>query len=1132
MKQMKKILSVLLVLILILSLTPVARADYYSDWVSLRNATVKSMEDLMRLYISPEVSTKEAVKIAINTYNTIKYSTINSVNIVAAMFEIQQLLINQIFQIWDMHLSQSLYVFQIQKMVYEKARKDEDSGLSAISQKSAIDRAGNLAKTGFDDVVRFVDEFLAAHPVFITLNPKWKNVLNQIKQEAIRNKPLVPNYYLVYLEERAAYAASKSNPAFTYRLTNERSPSGTLLLGQSFGLRGDITSTHPISSLTAQVLYASNGAVATSKTIYPNASSATIYGTINNAIIFNNLPVGDYVYRVQMHIAALNRTVTIISSNFTVASAAIPVLVTMNSTTKERLVLGESVEFELATQFGDGPVTYRFEILRDGTVMYDSGFTTSSYMLYQPPQTGVYVVRGYAKDNVQTDYLDGIPVTVGLGVYDMSAVKWIYTSPFEYDGQLKQVQLTGLPNGVSVSSYEFNTAKAPGTYTAIANLTFSDLNYQMPSVPNLTWVINGPTAPALLLSQASNTSIRASWQATLGASGYELWRAPINSKEFVRVYRGQALSYTDKNTSPGAVYSYRLRAYAIINGVSRYGSNGSIVSTAMLAKPALPSAVSYQSGKGIKVTWPAIAGAMGYELWRSKSGATSNKFERVYRGNAVSFADTNVVQGDGYHYKVRAYVVAGDRSFYGPSSSVRKAVPISKIQFVHTSPNSNFSLSVQWDGLPNVTGYELWRSEGESGLYTRVLRANVLNRVDTGLTPGNWYAYKVRAYKVVDSLSYYGAFSESSHWIALVPPGRPSAQVLGANSIQLTWPVHAGATSYVLAKHSYPWDDVRDMEESVIYEGKERTYTDKSVNPGEAVVYRLSVVNRDSGTGYGQATLVVPLAKPTAPQRTVLGSTGGSLTWEAIDGATGYELWRAEGTSTAFSRVYRGSARSYTDTGLSSGQTYTYKLRAYAVLDGKSHYGAYSAARSLVPLSSPGAPAATTLNAGTGLSLSWGSVAGATGYELFRAPAGSENFTRVYRGTATSYTNTGLSTGQAYNYRVRAYKVVDGVSHYGPYSALGGGVPIGKADIPRIMAVDAASVRVGWSVVPGAAGYELWRAPAGGSFVRVYRGSAGSFTDSKVSEGLGYTYRIRAYRDVDGSTYYGSYGAGVAVTPR
>ena len=91
---------------------------------------------------------------------------------------------------------------------------------------------------------------------------------------------------------------------------------------------------------------------------------------------------------------------------------------------------------------------------------------------------------------------------------------------------------------------------------------------------------------------------------------------------------------------------------------------------------------------------------------------------------------------------------------------------------------------------------------------------------------------------------------------------------------------------------------------------------------------------------------------PEAPELSLKTSKTGqaSLKWNSVDGASGYQIWRANeksGTYSIIKTITDGEATSYLNSGLKSGKTYYYKVRAYVELDGKKTFGEYSKIQSI-----------------------------------------------------------------------------------------------------------------------------------------------------------------------------------------
>jgi hypothetical protein len=83
-----------------------------------------------------------------------------------------------------------------------------------------------------------------------------------------------------------------------------------------------------------------------------------------------------------------------------------------------------------------------------------------------------------------------------------------------------------------------------------------------------------------------------------------------------------------------------------------------------------------------------------------------------------------------------------------------------------------------------------------------------------------------------------------------------------------------------------------------------------------------------------ETTTSTPIGSPTGLAVQQLTLTSAHVSWNAVSGATGYTLQRADATSPGtFATVYGGSGTTHDDAGLTEGLTYSYRVAAYAGSD-------------------------------------------------------------------------------------------------------------------------------------------------------------------------------------------------------
>jgi fibronectin type 3 domain-containing protein len=304
--------------------------------------------------------------------------------------------------------------------------------------------------------------------------------------------------------------------------------------------------------------------------------------------------------------------------------------------------------------------------------------------------------------------------------------------------------------------------------------------------------------------------------------------------------------------------------------------------------------------------------------------------------------------------------------------------------------------------------------------------------------------------------------------------------------------------------------------------GNVTTRTVSSLSDG--VTYYFSVTAYDSaGNESEYSSEVIHAIDPlcTVPSRPgsinypSSSSTGTfSVSWDAVSGATSYELERS--TSSSFSptiQVYSGSSASFGQTGLESG---TYYYRARAVNSCGAGTWRTGAAVMVTTCTVPSTPGSITYpsSSSTGtFSVSWDAVSGATSYVLERSTSSTFSpTTQIYSGSSASFSQSGLGSG-TYYYRVRAVNsCAAGTWRTGAaVTVTTCTVPSRPGSISYPSSSSTGTFSVSWDAVSGATSYVLERSTSStfSPTTQIYSGSSASFSQTGLGAGT-YSYRVRA----------------------
>jgi len=186
--------------------------------------------------------------------------------------------------------------------------------------------------------------------------------------------------------------------------------------------------------------------------------------------------------------------------------------------------------------------------------------------------------------------------------------------------------------------------------------------------------------------------------------------------------------------------------------------------------------------------------------------------------------------------------------------------------------------------------------------------------------------------------------------------------------------------------------------------------------------------------GSGAAAATAPAA-PASPKAVSVSYNSIKISWTAVSGASGYALYRYNASTQKYERIKTTTAVNYTNTSLTTGKTYYYKVIAYKNVNGTNIYSASSATVSAKPIPATPANFKATAYSGTSIKLTWNTVAGASGYVLYQYNTSTKTYARLKVLTSLSYIHTGRTPGLKYYYKVRAYRTVNSANVYGNPSA-------------------------------------------------------------------------------------------------
>lgn len=335
---------------------------------------------------------------------------------------------------------------------------------------------------------------------------------------------------------------------------------------------------------------------------------------------------------------------------------------------------------------------------------------------------------------------------------------------------------------------------------------------------------------------------------------------------------------------------------------------------------------------------------------------------------------------------------------------------------------------------------------------------------------------------------------------------------------KLSWNTVPGAAKYWIYRST-------DGKTFKYYDStKSTSYTNNSTNIGTTYYYKIKAVD-SSGTTTDYSAVKSIKCTTAAPSLSISRVNGKpKLSWKAVSGATKYWIYRS--TDGKNFKYYDSTTKtSYTNSGAASGTKYYYKVKAVAVVNGKSVASSYSYAKSLV--CTPATPNVSITSANGKPKLSWNAVNGATKYWVYRSTDG-KNFKYYDSTTKTTYTNNSTTVGTRYYYKVKAVVVDNGTSYASAFSSAKSMVVRTAAPTLKTAAPEG-TPSLSWNAVNGATKYWVYRSTDGKEFKYYDSTTKTAYTNKSVDAGKTYYYKVKAVNVVNGTSYASDFSNSVSV---
>ena len=339
-----------------------------------------------------------------------------------------------------------------------------------------------------------------------------------------------------------------------------------------------------------------------------------------------------------------------------------------------------------------------------------------------------------------------------------------------------------------------------------------------------------------------------------------------------------------------------------------------------LTAPSVKTDYLISTGKPY-IKWAAVAGANKYEVYRS--GSKDGTYTLLGTTTNLNYTDSKANAGYIYYYKVKAVNANSIKSDYSATvaATCHCARPVVKPDYLISTGKPY----IKWTAVSGASKYEVYRSGSKDGTYTLLGTTTAANYTDSKANAGYTYYYKVKAISSVKNTANSALSAAVAVTCRCARPVVKPDYLISTGKPYIKWTAVSGASKYYVYRSGS-----KNGTYTLLGTTTATNYTDNKANAGYTYYYKVKAVSKVSSGANSYYSVVIGATCHCARPSVKITTSNGSprLTWNAVTGASQYEVYRATSKNGSYTKMFTTSNLSYTNTSAKAGTTYYYKVKA------------------------------------------------------------------------------------------------------------------------------------------------------------------------------------------------------------
>ena len=345
-------------------------------------------------------------------------------------------------------------------------------------------------------------------------------------------------------------------------------------------------------------------------------------------------------------------------------------------------------------------------------------------------------------------------------------------------------------------------------------------------------------------SAVSASAVKLDWSKNDKATGYVIeqykggkWTVLATAKN------NTTLTFTVKGLAGDTAYSFRIKSYRTVNGVTDFSEYTSVKAKTLLGNVKTFTAAATGT-TAIKLDWSKNDKATGYVIEQYKGGKWT-AIATTKNNTTLTFTVKGLAKGTAYSFRIKSFRKTGSTTDFSEYTAIKAATLLDGVSDFKVTSVTGSWITLEWAKNDKATGYAIEQYKGGKWTVIATTKNNTtLKFTVKGLKNDTTYSFRIRAYKTAGASNVYSDYVRIAGKTRIPNVATFTGSAVSASAVKLDWSKNDKATGYVIEQYKGgKWTALATTKNNTTL-----TFTVKGLAKGTTYSFRIKSFRKTGST--------------------------------------------------------------------------------------------------------------------------------------------------------------------------------------------------------------------------------------------------------------------------------------------